>query len=202
MAQRYKAADERLKEVEGRSFLSRVFRLLLLPVTSAPDFDSEHGSLEDVRGDRQQIGDVALRTQVIPDPTRPFGLRDRILQLYVVESSRDRVRRNDVVGVLYEVTDGEEVPLLLLSKSDVRLTVSGEGFAVPLPYNTGDPEPAAPEPMQPPIPSGEPGPPAVATGAERITSENVGDLPDAEGDADADDGEDAPKRRSRKTSKR
>jgi hypothetical protein len=181
MGNRYIAADERLREQEGRSFLNRTFRMLLLAVVGSPAFDPEQESVDDLLEDErnQRLGDVSLRVQVIPDPTRPFGIRDRILQFFVVEGSRDRVRRNDVNGLIYEVDEesGDKIPLYMLNKSEVRLTVSGEGFAVQLPYNAEDPEPAAPLAQNPPIPSGEPGPPPVAAGAERITSENVEDLP-------------------------
>lgn len=152
MARFYKDGRERLREDGKTAFIDRTFRLLLLGSVQRPAFDEGDTTLDAVldHDENGKAGDVALRTQVIPDPTQPFGVRSRIVQFFVEEGSRDRVRNALGPAALYESTDGEEQLIALVPKDGVVRMVSGEGFAVTIPFDPEEPEAADPAPKQPP----------------------------------------------------
>lgn len=144
MGSLYVNGRDQLRENGEVSIFDRTFRLVLLGAgNTRPDFDANHDDLDDVfaedsRNDRQD--DVPVRLQVIGDPSKPFGIRDRLYQFFVVEGSRDRVRRSMSGGVLYERTEEGDAPIAMLGKADVAMMVSGEGYTITVPYSAEEPE--------------------------------------------------------------
>lgn len=134
MGKFFKTSTALLQRDEDRPFTDRTYKLLQLdgPRTKIETEDTTVDAILK-RKENVEINRVPLRTQLIGDPTRPFGVGDQLLQFFVRESSRHSVRTHLTGGVIFE-TDGEqEVPLVHVSKDDVTRMISGEGFTVTVP---------------------------------------------------------------------
>jgi hypothetical protein len=133
MAQEYKGAEDLLVRDDEKPFERRSFMLLLL-ASPLVVFNQEHADIGAVLkpAQNQEVGRFALRTQVIRDPTRPLGNGAEILQFFMLDPNHDMVRRGNQPAVIYEIVDGKEMPLVLLTASEVDALVHGEGYATPL----------------------------------------------------------------------
>lgn len=138
MSNSYDIAQKQLKRNPKADYPDRQFKLALLESNNS-EFEAKDATMAAVlKHDRNfETETAALRVQVIPDPTRPFGARNRIIQFFVVEGSREGIRERLSAGVIYEVPEGKDdeagIPLFFLNKADVERTINGEGFASSLP---------------------------------------------------------------------
>jgi hypothetical protein len=158
---------------------NRMFRVVLLGLNPQAKIDAQNDvTLADVFDNHREnarVGDVAARLQVIGDPTKPFGIRDRLFQFFVVEGSRQTVRENLGAGVLYEISQDGEAPIAFVNRDELGMMISGEGFTITVPYSAE--EPAAP----PPVLEG-----AGAAQAVSLTDKDANGVPDAQEYVDGD----------------
>lgn len=134
MGQLFNTSAQLLKRDEERPFTDRTYKLVQLngPKTKIEVEDATLKAVLD-RPENDEINRVSLRTQLINDPTRPFGVGDQLLQFFVREGARQSVRSRMSSGVIIETDGKKEIPLVYVSKADVGLMVSGEGFTVTVP---------------------------------------------------------------------
>lgn len=149
MGELFKDGRDQLRENGETAIGDRRFRLLLLGnnprATVDVNTDTTLDAVLDNHRENARVGDVALRLQVIGDPTKPFGIRDRLYQFFVEEGSRTTVRENLGSGVIYEASQEGEKPIAFVNRDEVGMMISGEGYTITVPYQPG--EPAAPVPV-------------------------------------------------------
>lgn len=135
MSRSYKAASKKLQEDPGKPFIRRQYDMILVNPKHSR-FDEDHATLKAAQEDDANPTDdrVALRIQIIKDPTRAFG-DARLLQFYAQDPNRDsltRTQTNARTGIIVEVEGSKETPLVMLNSDEVWELAHGNGYNAPI----------------------------------------------------------------------
>lgn len=131
MARSYKTATKRLQEDPSKPFNRRNYQLIMVEPKRSR-FDEDHATLKATQEDDANPADdrVALRIQIIKDPTRPIG-DSRLLQFFVQDPNRASLIRtptNARAGIIVEIEGSKEIPLFHLNSDEVWEMAHGNGY--------------------------------------------------------------------------